>query len=117
MRGLIVHTFVRNFCLPMKHILPFVFFLLVSVAVQAQNSIKAELTVYPNPASEHISVQDPNDAVGYVAVINLVGKKVKEFDFVKDEPMPIGDLPKGMYLVQIQDRNRQILKTQKVDKR
>lgn len=101
----------------MKHILPFVFFLLVAVAVQAQNSTQVALTVYPNPASEYISVQDPGNEVGYVAVFNLVGKKVKEFDFVKDEPMSVADLPKGMYLVQLQDRNRQIIKTQKVDKR
>ncbi|MFN0015641.1 MAG: T9SS type A sorting domain-containing protein [Saprospiraceae bacterium] len=101
----------------MKHILPFFFFLLVSLAVQAQNAIKAELTVFPNPTSEYISIKDSEDVVGHVAVFNLVGKKVKEFDFVNGETMFVADLPKGMYLVQIQDRSRQVIKTQKVDKR
>jgi hypothetical protein len=101
----------------MKHFLPFVFFLLVAVAVQAQNSTKADLSVFPNPTTDYISVTDNSDAVGHVAIFNLVGKKVREFDHVKGETMNVADLPKGMYLVQLQDRNRQVLKTQKVDKR
>ncbi len=101
----------------MKHSLPFFFFLLFGVVVQAQNSSKADLAVYPNPTTEYISVNDYNDVVGYVAVFNLVGKKVKEFNFVKGEDLYVSDLPKGMYLVQIQDRQRQVVKTQKVDKR
>ncbi|MBL7797603.1 MAG: T9SS type A sorting domain-containing protein [Saprospiraceae bacterium] len=100
----------------MKHILPFLIFLLASIAVQAQHSIKAELKIFPNPTSEYISVQDGDDVVGYVVFFNLVGKKVKEYEYVKGETLFVADLPKGMYLVQIQDRSRQVLKTQKVDK-
>ncbi|MCC6461894.1 MAG: T9SS type A sorting domain-containing protein [Saprospiraceae bacterium] len=101
----------------MKHFLPFLFFLLLGVVLQAQNSTKADLSVYPNPTTEYISVKDNNDAVGYIAVFNLVGKKVKDFEFVKGESLFVADLPKGMYLVQIQDRKREVLKTQKVEKR
>ncbi len=101
----------------MKHLLPVFFFLLFSAALTAQNSTKADLSIYPNPTAEYISVNDNNDAVGYIAIFNLVGKKVKEFDFVKGESLLVADLPKGMYLAQIQDRKRRVLKTQKVDKR
>lgn len=101
----------------MKHFLPFFFFLLVSMALQAQKSTKADLSIYPNPTTEYISVNDNSDVVGYIAVFNLVGKKVKEFDFVKGESLLVADLPKSMYLVQIQDRKRQVLKTLKMDKR
>jgi len=101
----------------MKILLPLYVFLLFGVALQAQNSGKADLSVFPNPTTEYISVNDNNDAVAYVVVFNLVGKKVKEFPFVKGENLFVADLPKSMYLVQIQDRNRQILRTQKVDKR
>lgn len=101
----------------MKILLPLFIFLLFGLAVQAQNSSKADLSVYPNPTTEYISVNDNNDAVGFVAIFNLVGKKVKEFDFIKGESLFVADLPKGMYLVQLQDRGRQVIKTQKVDKR
>ena len=101
----------------MKHFLLLFFFLLFGVAVQAQNSIKADLSIYPNPTTEYISVNDNGDAVGFIAIFNLVGKKVKEYEFVKGETLFVADLAKGMYLVQIQDRKRQVLKTQKMDKR
>lgn len=101
----------------MKILLPLYIFLLFGLAVQAQNSSKADLSVYPNPTTEYISVNDNNDAVGFIAIFNLVGKKVKEFDFIKGESLFVADLPKGMYLVQIQDRSKKVMKTQKVDKR
>ena len=101
----------------MKILLPLYIFLLFGLSVHAQNSSKADLSVYPNPTAEYISVNGNSDAIGFVAIFNLVGKKVKEFDFVKGESMFVADLPKGMYLVQLQDRNRKTVKTQKVDKR
>ena len=101
----------------MKILLPLYVFLLFGLSVHAQNSSKADLSVYPNPTVEYLSVNDNSDAIGFVAIFNLVGKKVKEFDFVKGESMFVADLPKGMYLVQLQDRNRKTVKTQKVDKR
>ena len=101
----------------MKKILLSFAFVLVGVALGAQNNSKPDLSVFPNPATEYISVQDKNDAVGFLSVFNLVGKKVKEFEFVKGEQYSIADLPKGMYLVQILDRAKRNLTTQKIEKR
>lgn len=75
-------------------LLPLYIFLLFGLSVHAQNSSKADLSVYPNPTAEYISVNDNSDAIGFVAIFNLVGKKVKEFDFVKGELMFVADLPK-----------------------
>lgn len=101
----------------MKKILLSFAFVLVGVALGAQSNSKPDLSVFPNPVTEYISVQDKNDVVGFLSVYNLVGKKVKEFEFVKGEQYNIADLPKGMYLVQILDRNKHSLTTQKIEKR
>ncbi len=101
----------------MKKILLSFAFVLVGVALGAQSNLKPDLSVFPNPTTEYISVQDKNDAVGFLSVYNLVGKKVKEFEFVKGEQYYIADLPKGMYLVQILDRSKRNLTTQKIEKR
>lgn len=101
----------------MKQLLLSFAFVLVGTALGAQSNSKPDLSVFPNPATEYISVQDKNDAVGFLAVYNLVGKKVKEFEFVKGEQYYIADLPKGMYLVQILDRSKHNLTTQKIEKR
>lgn len=102
----------------MKHlVLLFAFLLMGWATLAAQNTSKRDLSVFPNPTTEYISIQDNNDAVGHLAVYSLVGRKLKDFDYSKGEQYSIGDLPKGMYLVQILDRDRQLLTTQKVEKR
>lgn len=83
----------------------------------AQTNSKPDLSIFPNPATDYISVQDKNDAVGFISVFNLLGKKVKEFEFIKGEQFYIADLQKGMYLVQIQDRSKRNLTTHKIEKR
>ncbi len=102
----------------MKQILlVFALVLVGSMALQAQSKSLADLSVFPNPATDYISVKDNGDAVGYVTVFNLVGKKVKEFEFVKGEQYYVADLMKGMYLVQVLDRSKRTLVTHKLDKR
>ena len=101
----------------MKHILLVFAMVLGGMAAKAQNAAKIDLAVYPNPTTEFISVQDNNEVVGFLAVYNIVGRKLKEFEYAKGDQYSLIDLPKGMYLVQIQDRSRRIITTQKIDKR
>lgn len=101
----------------MKQLLLISAFFLSALVAQAQGAPKPDLSVFPNPASDYISVQDNNDLVGQIAIIGMTGRRVKEFDFTKGEHYAIADLPKGMYLVQILDHNKQVLTTQKLNKR
>jgi Secretion system C-terminal sorting domain len=86
-------------------------------AAQAQSVSKPDLSVFPNPTTEFISVSDQSDQVGFIEVFNIMGRNVKKFEFVKGERYSVADLSKGMYLVQIQDKNHKTLTTQKVEKR
>lgn len=101
----------------MKHFLLLLFFVLAGLQLKAQGSIRPELAVYPNPATDYIAVNDNNDQVSRILVFNLVGRQVKTFQYVKGERYEVLDLPKGLYLVQLIDRNNKVLTTQKVDKR
>ncbi len=97
----------------MKQLVLCVLFLLSYAAVQAQ----ADITVYPNPATEYIEVSDQSDAAGTVNIYNLVGKKLRSFEYIPGHQYFLADLPKGMYLVQILDRSGKVMTTQKVNKR
>lgn len=110
----------RIISLGMKQlILAFFFFSLGCLALQAQQSgaSKPDLSVYPNPVIEQFTVKDNADVVSDVAVFNLIGKKVKTFEHSKGAFHYVGDLPKGVYLVQLIDKNNRVLLTQKMDKR
>ena len=98
----------------MKQTLLACFFLLAILALRAQNASRPELSVFPNPTTEHIAVQDNSDAIGQIIVFNLLGKKIKVFEASKGEQYYVGDLTKGVYLVQLLGRNKQVLKTQKI---
>ncbi|MBU6340560.1 MAG: T9SS type A sorting domain-containing protein [Bacteroidetes bacterium] len=91
--------------------------LMISVALRAQNSSRADLSIFPNPAAEFFSVDDHSDLLNEISIISLAGRKVKIFTYNKGEQYSISDLPKGMYLVQMSDKNKRILTTQKLEKR
>lgn len=113
----------------MKQALPLLLFLFLAVAVSAQTSFsdrlsiamldndeKVELKVFPNPATQYIGVTK-NNVVKQIAVYNLVGRQMKSFRADAGERHYIGDLPRGMYLIQLIGTDDKILKTQRVNKR
>jgi hypothetical protein len=85
--------------------------------LMGQACVRPDLSVYPNPAAEYIMVEDQNELVFELAVISLTGRKVRQFIYERGGQYSIVDLPKGVYLVQIIDRNKRVLSTQKLDKR
>ncbi len=76
-----------------------------------------KVSIYPNPASDFINIQDKDDVVGNVLVYNLAGRKIKSFSVDGNQLLNIMDLPKGMYLVQFLDKKEKLLTTQRLSKR
>lgn len=113
----------------MKQALLLFFFFLFFTPTQAQSSTdrnwyspfeqeaKEQIQVFPNPAVSHISLTS-SEGVSRVVVYNLVGRKLKVFaDVVADKKYFIGDLSKGIYLVQIMDEKNAIITTRRVSKK
>ncbi len=114
----------------MKHALPFLLLLFVTIGLSAQTSFRnsfslpatassvhpVDLKVYPNPAIDFISLTEAK-GVSKVIVFNLVGRAMKNFNvsYASDQ-FYVGDLPKGMYLVQIKDNSDKVLTTQRLHK-
>ena len=77
---------------------------------------KVEIQVFPNPVITHFSINN-NFQVRNIVVFNLVGKELKRFNYTADERYFLGDLPKGIYLVQFLDKEKSILTTRRISKR
>ena len=105
----------------MKQTLLFLSFLVFGALAWFSQSTKSfdkpDLAIYPNPATEFISVNDEEELVGQIFIYNLVGKKVRTFEVMPNERFAVGDLPKGMYLVQLIDKDDKIINTQKINKK
>ncbi|NRB61843.1 MAG: T9SS type A sorting domain-containing protein [Saprospiraceae bacterium] len=76
-----------------------------------------QIQVFPNPAVSHISLTSV-EGIKEVAVYNLVGRKIKTFTNISiDKKLYIGDLTKGIYLIQIINRQNKIVTTRRVSKK
>ncbi len=113
----------------MKKTLLYILFFIGSLSAQAQIAYSGgedgrtgrnpELTliqVFPNPAVEYFSIT-PNLNVEYIAIYNLLGRQMKSFNYSESDRYFIGDLPKGMYLVQMLGRDSRLITTQRLSKR
>lgn len=107
----------------MKHLL-LGFFLMVSLATAATAQVRVnqsvlservEIRVFPNPADSYLEVND-NDRIHEIAIFNLAGRQVKQFEYNKGEKFYVGDLPRGMYLVQLFDARKKVITTQRINK-
>lgn len=109
----------------MKHLILLFSFCLITSIAAGQASFRstassgtqvAELSVYPNPTADFFKVTT-NDLVQQVAVYNLAGRQVKTFNYAEGEKYFVGDLPRGMYLIQLINNSDRTLVTRRVSVR
>lgn len=82
-----------------------------------QTDERENITIYPNPATTHIGLSS-SDGVERIIVFNMVGRQMKNFQVGEgDKRYYVGDLPRGMYLIQLLSPNNEILTTKRVSKR
>ncbi len=75
-----------------------------------------KVTIYPNPATDFISVSN-EDKVSEIVIYNLVGRKIKTFEVESGARYNISDLVEGMYLIQILNHAKKVITTQRISKR
>lgn len=106
----------------MKHLVLLLLLCLSAGFLPAQASFQgyggtagvAEYQVFPNPAVDYIQVSD-NDAIQRVALFNLAGREIKNFTYRSEEKYFVGDLPKGMYLIQFLGAQNRRLATRRIN--
>ncbi|MFN0276907.1 MAG: T9SS type A sorting domain-containing protein [Chitinophagales bacterium] len=73
----------------------------------------SEVSIYPNPATDLIQVH-VNDEIQYTLKIqDFTGKQILSQPFVKEDQIPVSQLPRGVYLASIYSGD-EIIFTQKI---
>lgn len=109
----------------MKHTLLIVFsiFLANFAFAQSENSFSfsasknVAVTVYPNPATDYIALNDDNERVTKIELYNLTGRQMRSFAASKGEKYGVYDLPGGVYFIRLLDKSNRIVTTQRINKR
>jgi hypothetical protein len=86
----------------------------------AENSIEAfaddvDFQVYPNPATDHISINFPEYSRGKVTIIDVSGKVVMQTKFATiNQKIDVNSLSPGLYMIQVQTGSQ--IKTKRIIK-
>ena len=92
----------------MKKTVLILFFGISAFIASAQTEKRSpQISVYPNPATDYIKLSD-DDLVRTISVSNMLGRKMRTFDVSKSERYEIGDLPNGLYLIQLLGKNDKV---------
>ncbi len=75
-----------------------------------------EISIFPNPASDFITIEDKQDVVKKVTFFNVLGKEIISYDASSNKKFNMMDFQNGIYLVQLKDHEGQILQTIRVRK-
>lgn len=101
----------------------FSFFLSTGVFAQSEGSGKfmdevqaLDLRVFPNPTTDSFMVVD-NLLVNEIVLYNIIGRKVKSFEFQNKRKYSLAELPDGMYFVSLISLEDGVLKTVRISKR
>ena len=81
------------------------------------STFKTAVSVFPNPATEFVGINDENDRVVRIEFYNLTGRQLKSSTISRSEKVNVWDLPNGVYFVRLLDKNNHIVTTQRITKR
>lgn len=84
--------------------------------VSDQINKEKNISIYPNPATDHFKISDTKDLESII-IYNLIGKPVKTIKDFSDNMFFIDELQDGTYLVQFNSKNNNTLQTSKLTKR
>lgn len=84
---------------------------------EPQPSDRVNINIYPNPATSFIGLSH-SKGVKRILIFNMVGRQMKSFEAGEaDNQYFIGDLNRGMYLIQLLGENNKVITTKRVSKR
>lgn len=69
--------------------------------VEKENKL---IKVYPNPSSDYISIESPSK-ISQISILSIEGKELKVIEFEENQPIYIGDLLSGVYILSIFEDN------------
>lgn len=90
--------------------------LFFGLTAHGQNQQDMDVQVFPNPFTSYLSINAPESVTRFF-VYNTIGTKMKSFSFEVNQRYYVGDLPRGIYLIQFLTSENKILTTRRVSKK
>ena len=75
-----------------------------------------DITIYPNPVGNYFRLDNPI-GLKEVKVFNMVGKEVASHHIRPDNKYNVESLRKGLYLIQLIGKNKDVVLTKRISKK
>ncbi len=84
----------------------------VVVNTTSTNTIQlAQVKVYPNPASDYLIIENPDNELAIARITNAYGQLVKTVSLQRNQKIEVQDLANGFYFIQFQNEENQVIGT------
>jgi hypothetical protein len=74
-----------------------------TVGVNNEALVENNISIYPNPSSDYITILAKNIPIKNIKIIDLTGKLIYENTFI--EKVNVSNLKTGMYVIQIESKD------------
>lgn len=74
-----------------------------------------KVRVFPNPTTEHIALSDTR-GIDQIVIYNMIGRVVRTFEVAANRYYNVADLPEGLYMVSLVNRQEGVLRTIRLQK-
>ena len=81
-----------------------------SATLSVDDALASKFSVYPNPATDFLTIDAGNVEISSVSVFNLLGAKVLEQKELVDNKINTASLTSGVYLLKIESGNSSVTK-------
>ncbi|MEP0265969.1 T9SS type A sorting domain-containing protein [Dokdonia sp.] len=84
---------------------------LSSSEITTKESSNKQIAIYPNPTTDilHIELLDSSNQIKSIELFNIQGQLVWKNETIKDQYINISDLKKGIYFINIQTNNQDLI--------
>jgi len=89
----------------------------IQVLSLQDNSIEAQILVFPNPTSQFLYVSHPELNAFGIQIVDLNGKQVYSGTISKEQPLDVSNYFQGMYFVTIENKVTNQKNTYKIIKK
>lgn len=115
MKHIILYTFIciSTCVFAQSYTQPFISTDLYGVSGIANNP---NVSIFPNPTSDFINIEDKDGVVATATIFNLIGKEIATFKVDDITRYDMMSLQKGIYLVQLKDDKDLTLQTVRIKK-
>ncbi len=77
-----------------------------SATLSVDDALASKFSVYPNPATDFLTIDAGNVEISSVSVFNILGAKVLELNELVDNKINVSSLTSGIYLLEVVQANK-----------